>query len=96
MVISPPMATTGPDVLPVLTLSVNVSDPSVSKSALGVTLNAPTPLVMLNEPLSVLKSALELLVLLMDQYSVAPLLTPVVVTVAVRALPSLMFAADEI
>jgi hypothetical protein len=56
MVIALLVATTAPPVLPVLILTVNVSAPSVVLSAVGVTVNEPALLLMVNDPLDVPKS----------------------------------------
>jgi hypothetical protein len=56
IVTEPDVATIVPDVLPVLTLAVNVSAPSVVESAVGVTLKLPALLVIVKLPLLVVKS----------------------------------------
>ena len=81
------VATTVPLVEPVLIATVNVSLPSVILSAVGVTVNDPALLLIVNEPDVVPKSP-ELLAIV--QYKVVPLLTSVVSTLNVPALPSLI------
>ena len=56
------VATTVPLVLPVRTDAVNVSLPSVVASAVGVTLNEPELLVIVNDPEIVPKSPLLVIV----------------------------------
>jgi hypothetical protein len=58
-----------------LMLTVNVSDPSVVKSATGPILNEPVALLTVNDPLAELKSAFAVDELLIVQYSVVPLAT---------------------
>jgi hypothetical protein len=69
---------------------VNVSDPSVVISANGVIAKDPELLLMLKDPLTALKSALEVVPFTMVQYSVVPLGTNVVPTTNVVAVPSLI------
>jgi hypothetical protein len=52
------VATTGPDVDPVLILIVNVCEPSVELSATIDTIKEPAFPVIVNDPLSDVKSAL--------------------------------------
>ena len=84
------VATTGPAADPVLMFMVNVSDPSVVRSAVGVRVNEPALLLMLKDPPNALKSELEVVPLTMVQYSVVPLGTNVVLTLNVPVLPSLI------
>ena len=81
------VATTSPVTLTFLILTVNVSAPSVVKSAVGVTEKDPVLFVIVNEPLVVPKS-LEFVAIV--QYNVVPLDTLVVVTLNVPELPSLI------
>ena len=71
--------------LPVLICIAFVSDPSVVKSAVGVIVNEPLPLVRANDPEVAAKSPVGLIV----QYKVV-LATFVVLTLIVPALPSLI------
>ena len=61
------VASTVPLVLPERIETVNDSAPSVVKSAVGVTVKVPLLLVIANEPVSILKSALADVTLLIDQ-----------------------------
>ena len=80
----PYVATTGPLVLPVLTLAVNVSAPSVVKSGVGVTVKNPELFVIVKFPDRVPKSPSFVTV----QYKVVPFGTFVVATLNVREVPS--------
>lgn len=86
----PLVATVVPLTDPVLRATVNVSAPSVNKSAIGPTVKEPALLVTVNVPFTRLKSALVVVVLVIDQYRGVPLATPVVLTLNVPVLPSLM------
>jgi hypothetical protein len=68
-------------------LTVNVSAPSVVASALGLTLNDPVLLVIVNEPDVVAKSPALVAIV---QYSVVLLATLVVLTLNVPEAPSLI------
>jgi hypothetical protein len=70
------VATTGPVTVPVLISTVNVSAPSVFKSAVGVTANDPTFAEITKLPVVVAKSV----VLGIFQYRVVLFATPVVAT----------------
>jgi hypothetical protein len=90
------VATTAPLVDVVLTLTVNVSLPSVVTSANGVTTNDEVLLVIVNNPKYELKSALLVETLLAVQYKVVPLSTKVVTTLNVKLLPSLILVAPPL
>jgi hypothetical protein len=79
------VATTSPVTLTVLILTVNVSLPSVVKSAVGVTVKEPVLDVIVNEPLIVEKSPSLVAIV---QYRVVALATLVVVTLNVPGLSS--------
>ena len=80
------VATIVPVIDPVLIFTVNVSEPSVVESAVGVTLNPPALLIILKEPDVVPKSPV-----LPDnvQYNVVPFDTLAVATIILPTLPSL-------
>jgi hypothetical protein len=78
------VATMVPLVLSVLTLAVNVSDPSVVVSAVGVTEKLPALFVIVNEPELVPKSPEFVTV----QYNVVLFGTLIVATLKVKLLPS--------
>ena len=82
-------ATMVPDVEPVLNWAVNVSAPSVVRSASGVTVNDPAPELIVTVPDMATKSALVVVVFPTVQYNVVPLGTPSVVTLNVTPVPSL-------
>ena len=84
------VATIVPPTLPVLTLAVKVSAPSVVASAVGVTLNEPALLVIVKLPVDVPKSPAFVTL----QYNVVASATFAVVTLNTNALPSFtLFAA---
>ena len=89
MVTSELVATTSSVTLPILILTVNVSAPSVVKSAVGVTENEPVLFVIVNDPLIVEKSPA---LVARVQNSTVVLATLVVMTLNVPALPSLIDA----
>src|SRR6056300_56030 len=78
------VSTIVPEMLPVLILTVNVSESSVTKSFPGVTLKFPALLVITKLPLAILKSPEDETV----QYNVVASSTLVVATFIVNALPS--------
>ena len=86
------VATTEPLILPVRTLAVKVSVPSVSESTRTVVLNVPVLLLIVKLPLLGLVS----LALLLVQYRVVPLATLVVFTVKVTAMPSLTVVGEPL
>ena len=83
----PLVATTEPDIDPVLIATVNVSLPSVVTSEVGLTENDPALLLITNEPLDVLKSPALVAIV---QYRVVPSDTLVVETLNVPLAPSLI------
>lgn len=95
-VTAPLVATAVPVVPPTLILTVNCSDPSVVKSAAGTNENEAALLLMINDALSGLRSALEVVMLLAVQYKTVPLATPVVLTLNVPVAPSLILAGAVI
>jgi hypothetical protein len=89
------VSTIVPLVDPVLILTVNVCEPSVVVSATGLTVNEPVFELIVNDPLTALKSASTVVVLLIVQYNVVPLFTKVVLTLNVPLLPSLILDGIE-
>jgi hypothetical protein len=94
-VTEPLVATMLPETDPVLILTVNVSAPSVVASATGLMVNEPAFDVIVNDPLTALKSAFDVVALLRVQYSVVPFATLVVLTLKVPLAPSLILAGIE-
>ena len=81
----PVVNTTVPDSFSICTL--NVSEPSVNTSSVGVTENVPLLAVIVNSPVLTAKSSGRSS---MRQRNTAPALTLVVLIVTVKALPSFM------
>ena len=82
------VATTGPTVPPILRLALNVSEPSVLASAVGVTVKDPELFVIVTLPLVVFEPGLKSSGSVTLQNKVVPFATFVVSTLKVIGLPS--------